>query len=366
MKDLRGLRPSQLASDLGISPAEAYDIICVVQGNGDGPVRQAEPEQAVEAPRAPAQPHCPAPAPHIRGRSAHELYAQSNNKRPVITFCKAIDKMMGGGIWPGELVEICGVPGIGKTQFGMQLAVNVQIPKLFAGVEGETIFIDTEGSFMVERALQISEGVFRHLKKIAVQPERQARVQSLSGDAFLKGIHVMRVHDLTEQLAAVNHLPSLLQAHPGVKLIVLDSVAFHFRHGSGTGDFAKRSRLLSAMAQKLNDLANRRQVAVVLMNQMTTKMASGGEGAKLVPALGESWAHVATHRIQLFWNSAHASGASAGKSSVGRFAKVVKSSSRAPAVVPYVISSLGVRDVGRQYAPEGAQATKKQRAGVAS
>jgi len=269
--------------------------------------------------------------------------------------------MMGGGVWPGELVEICGVPGIGKTQFGMQLAVNVQIPKLFAGVEGEAIFIDTEGSFMVERALQISEGVFKHLKKIAVQPERQARVQTLSADAFLRGIHVMRVHDLTEQLAAVNHLPSLLQQHPGVKLVVLDSVAFHFRHGSGSGDFAKRSRLLSAMAQKLNDLASRRQVAVVLMNQMTTKMGFGGEGAKLVPALGESWAHVATHRIQLFWNSAPATSTSGRGGNVGRFAKVVKSSSRAPAVVPYVISSLGVRDVGRQYSPEGAQEAKRQK-----
>ena len=38
---------------------------------------------------------------------------------------------------------------MGKTQVGMQLAVDVQIPAALGGNEGEAVYIDTEGSFMV-------------------------------------------------------------------------------------------------------------------------------------------------------------------------------------------------------------------------
>jgi hypothetical protein len=37
------------------------------------------------------------------------------------------------------------------------------------------------------------------------------------------------------------------------------------------------------------------------MNQMTTKVLKGGGGARLAPALGESWAHATQHRVQLEW-----------------------------------------------------------------
>ena len=57
--------------------------------------------------------------------------------------------MLGGGVHLGEMIEFCGVPGIGKTQIAMQLCVDVQIPEAFQGVGGEAIYIDTEGSFMV-------------------------------------------------------------------------------------------------------------------------------------------------------------------------------------------------------------------------
>jgi len=54
--------------------------------------------------------------------------------------------------------------------------------------------------------------------------------------------------------------------------VVIDSVAFHFRHGASATDFAARSRHLSTIGQKLNELAHSKTVAVVLLNQMTTKV----------------------------------------------------------------------------------------------
>ena len=54
--------------------------------------------------------------------------------------------------------------------------------------------------------------------------------------------------------------------------MVVDSVAFHFRHGVSATDFSARSRHLATMGQKLNELAHKAAVAVVLLNQMTTKV----------------------------------------------------------------------------------------------
>jgi RAD51-like protein 2 len=114
------------------------------------------------------------------------------------------------------------VPGIGKTQLAIQLAVDVQIPEAFQGVGGEAIYIDTEGSFMVERALQMGASVMKHLSSIAKHHARPAQVEAAAalaglgdgGRAFLRGVHVMRCHDQAELLATVHHLPALLQQHP--------------------------------------------------------------------------------------------------------------------------------------------------------
>jgi RAD51-like protein 2 len=46
-------------------------------------------------------------------------------------------QLLGGGIPLGEVTELCGIPGVGKTQFGMQLALDVQIPESLGGVMGK-------------------------------------------------------------------------------------------------------------------------------------------------------------------------------------------------------------------------------------
>jgi len=327
--------------------------------------------------------------------TAEDAYHESRARKHIITFCRGLDALLGGGIRLGEMVEFCGVPGVGKTQLAMQLCVDVQIPEAFQGAGGEAVYIDTEGSFMVERVQQIAEAVGVHLQRIcrrsAPHSERSVALAELGvptqgkggAAAFLPGIHVMRAHDHVEQLAAVAALPDILRQHPRVKLVVLDSVAFHFRHGASSTDFGKRTRLLASMAQKLNEIAHKNGVAVVLMNQMTTKVEPRSTGlhgsSRLVPALGESWAHAAAHRLQLFWAprrvAAHphqgpqgrdqgaqedyaplraglaaptgGSGGVAGfygSGGPGRFAKLIKSSSKADGCAPYDVTEQGVRD----------------------
>ena len=145
-----------------------------------------------------------------------------------------------------------------------------------------------------------------------------------------------------ERQLAVNHtLPRFLEAHPEVKLVVIDSVAFHFRHDYE--EMAQRTRLLSAYSQSLTAMAKRFGVAVVLMNQVTTKFDGGGGGSAegggrresagtLVPALGNSWAHACTTRCMLYWERG------------SRYARLIKSPNLPDMIVPYEITADGVVD----------------------
>lgn len=85
-----------------------------------------------------------------------------------------------------------------------------------------------------------------------------------------------------------------------VKVVVVDSIAFHFRQDFG--DMSLRTRVLNGMAQQLIRLAAAHDLAVVLINQMTTKLTAGGP-SRLVPALGESWGHASTNRVILSWQN---------------------------------------------------------------
>ena len=62
--------------------------------------------------------------------SAFQISNLHAGERFIITFCRAIDIMLGGGVPIGQITELVGLPGIGKTQMCIQLALNVQLPQV--------------------------------------------------------------------------------------------------------------------------------------------------------------------------------------------------------------------------------------------
>ncbi|KAK9792999.1 hypothetical protein WJX73_005778 [Symbiochloris irregularis] len=234
-------------------------------------------------------------------KSIRQLYEREVADRKIITFCGSIDGALGGGICRGQLTEICGVPGIGKTQFGIQLAVDVQIPECFGGLQAHALFIDTEGSFMLERAAQVADACIKHLKHIAAASHDtvQARAADLlTRQSILDNIFYLRLHTHEELIEALQNLGGLLAQQSQVKVVVIDSITFPFRQE--LQDLAQRARTLGRIAQDLLRVAESRHVAVVLMNQVTTKVLEE-DVSKLIPALGDTWAHAVTNRIMLHW-----------------------------------------------------------------
>ncbi|KAF8059446.1 RAD51C [Scenedesmus sp. PABB004] len=238
----------------------------------------------------------------------------------VSTGCAALDALLGGaGVACGTVTELFGVPGVGKTQMGMQLAVNVQLPQAFGGLSGKAIYIDTEGSFMPDRLTDMAAAAVARVQAAAAAAgDAAAAPPGLSVEGVLSSILYFRVHSAHAQLALARVLDVLLSQHSEVRLVVLDSATFHFRQDFP--DAAARSRLLLGMAAALAAAAEARRVAVVMTNQVVTRIidapGAGGGGdapgagapgaaaaaaAWLAPAGGEVWGQAAPARVALFW-----------------------------------------------------------------
>ena len=248
---------------------------------------------------------------------------KKRNRRHIVTFCRSVDDLLGGGIALGQVTEIAGLPGTGKTQLATQLSVLARLPHIYGGVEGRTLYVDAEGSFMAERAFSMAKALYNHVQ--GRRKTKRDRNRKSSGDSgsnlpsdftiegILDSIDVFRVYDETALLATLYSLRNYIESSVSspkstlpVKLIIIDSIAFHFRAvipDNKNSYYVQRTKTLTALAAYLGDLANQHDLAVVVINQMTTKMSnnykSGNNTVSIVPALGESWAHATATRLIL-------------------------------------------------------------------
>ncbi|KAJ7997016.1 hypothetical protein DPEC_G00224540 [Dallia pectoralis] len=298
------LRPLQLSKEAGISQEEAVEVLQAVR---------CESGQETSA---------------ASRLTALELLGREQELGTIVTFCSALDTALGGGLPVGKTMEVCGAPGVGKTQLCIQLAIDVQIPVCFGGLGGKSLYIDTEGSFLVQRAVDIAQAAVEHCGLLAEDAEQHEALKEFTVETILSNIFLVRCHDYVELLAETYLLADFLTHHPAIRLVVIDSIAFPFRHDFD--DFSQRTRLLNGLAQQLIQMATNHNVAVILTNQMTTKVWNGQ--SKLVPALGESWGHAATQRLILHWEGTN------------RLASLYKSPSQMEATVPYQITGEGFRD----------------------
>ncbi len=162
--DLDGLGPAELAAELGTTQEQARSLLLEVRGATRGPPKRAT-------------------------SSGFELLEEERRATRVVTFIERLDALLGGGVAATQLTEFSGVPGIGKTQLGMQLAVNVQIPRVMGGAEGEAVYVDTEGSFLAERCYAIATSLLAHLQRTAERDENplhRAALQKLGAKAKAK------------------------------------------------------------------------------------------------------------------------------------------------------------------------------------
>jgi RAD51-like protein 2 len=136
VSDLHNISPIDLARELNTSHSIALSIIQTASSSSSSQQSIVQSLQSVREVKTSSK--------QLSAVTAKDIIAKiGTGSRALITFCKAIDDMLGGGIQVGQITEFCGVPGIGKTQLAIQLSLNVQIPEVFGGLGGECVYIDT-------------------------------------------------------------------------------------------------------------------------------------------------------------------------------------------------------------------------------
>ena len=174
--------------------------------------------------------------------------------RPQLTSgCPLLDSALGGGLRPGELAEVVGGAGAGKTQLCLQWGAET------AARGHHVIYINTEGAFPLQRLDQMMEA--RH------KMEAMDRI-------MVK--HVKNLHQLMVVLDI--ELEAELRNNDGVRLVIVDSVASVIRYDGELGPGLGRAHMIHTLGHALLRVARVHGVAVVAVNQVTDLVTEPGAG----------------------------------------------------------------------------------------
>ncbi len=175
----------------------------------------------------------------------------------IATGSDNLNKLLGGkGVETKAMTEAFGAYGSGKTQLGLQLAVNVQLPVDMGGANGKAVFIDTEGTFRPDRIKQIAEA-------IGANPEK-----------ILKNILVARAFNSDHQILLLDKIGEMIKDGEPIRLVIIDSLTAHFRaEYAGRGQLADRQQKLNRYLHNLMRIAEQYNLAVYVTNQVLSNPA---------------------------------------------------------------------------------------------
>jgi DNA repair protein RadA len=201
----------------------------------------------------------------------------------ITTGSKNFDDLLGGkGLESKAITEAYGAFGSGKTQLGLTLAVNTQLPKEKGGANGKAVYIDTEGTFRPDRIRQIAESMGANQEKV------------------LKNILVARAFNSDHQILLLDKITELIkeQKEP-IRLIIIDSLTAHFRaEFAGRGQLADRQQRLNRYLHQLMKVAEQNNLAVYVTNQVMSNPAMMF-GDPTTAIGGNIVGHASTFRIYL-------------------------------------------------------------------
>ncbi len=212
--------------------------------------------------------------------SADKLLEKRKEIGRITTGSKKLDALLGGGVESQSILEAYGEFGSGKTQLGLQLCINVQLPLEQGGLGGSAIFIDSENTFRPERVYQL------------------ARYAGLNPEEALKKIFVARAYNSDDQMLMSEKTEDLIEKN-NVKLIVVDSLTAHFRaEYGGRGMLAERQQKLNRHMASLHKLADLYNILVYVTNQVQADPAAFF-GDPTRPVGGHVLGHSSTFRVYL-------------------------------------------------------------------
>ncbi|KAF9517545.1 hypothetical protein BS47DRAFT_1339400 [Hydnum rufescens UP504] len=141
-------------------------------------------------------------------------------------------------------VDVSGPPGSGRSIFALQLIREaLQLGQ-------EVLILDNQGQLSRER-------IYREL----YSGHRDHHIGTC--------VHYMRAVNLTEMLAAINTIPSYLERHTKISLLVISSLSVHI----GPLPSKTKGQVMSVVKEALSRVCTHHSLAVVTTTSLATKFA---------------------------------------------------------------------------------------------
>jgi len=173
---------------------------------------------------------------------------------------RALDKQLGGGMRPGDLVIGAGRPGMGKTSFGLSVALNVAVR------QGKTVLIVSRE----QRAEQLAGLMLCSLSGVSTQAWRSGRITPMEmanldhGRRRLQDAPVFFYHD-SRDMGKIRTHARILKARNALALVILDYVQL----------FAQRqtAELIGEVSRNLKALAMDLGVPILALSQINREVS---------------------------------------------------------------------------------------------
>jgi len=249
------------------------------------------------------------------------------NTQYITTGSAELNRILGGGFQTGKLTEVYGPFKSGKTNLAHTISVSVQLPKNKGGLGAKVAYIDTENTFSKEKIKRIA-------KRFGMDPNK-----------VLSGIFHARIFSSDHQAQMITKAESLCKTR-GVRLIIMDSLMALMRaEYVGIGMLARRQAVLNNMIHALSRIAETYNCAVLLTNQVATKMMGMFSSDDAIG--GNIIAHGCHFRV-MFRTKGFSS-----NNSLKRRAVIVDAPDLPPEEAEFFITSVGIADTENAEIPKG-------------
>jgi DNA repair protein RadA len=185
-------------------------------------------------------------------------FTQQQGKERLSTGSKNLDDLLSGGLETGAITQFYGASNTGKTHLCHLLCVV--LPSTY-----QAIYIDTEGGFREQKVESI------------------ATARGLDWTNILSNIQVLQPKDSKQQESHIKDACSVIKSSSNskVKLLIVDSMMFHYiGEYPGRSGLSKRAHSLNIYMHMLHNLAQTKNIAVLITNQSTSNPRHGEFEAK--------------------------------------------------------------------------------------
>lgn len=216
----------------------------------------------------------------------------------ISTGIHELDNALEGGITRGQITEVYGCPGSGKSTFATNLASLV--------IKDEHDVLWLEGSQCIP-ASRLHDFITDEENDQEVEDVLMRKVKCISTPT-LTSLLVLLLQASDRSVGATTD--QLITTY--TSLIVLDDLttlynaAFPPADNSNQRDLnLKKTRVLTTLGNKLSQIAMIYNIAIVVLSKFTSKI-TGGDPAQMVGPFGDVWNNTCSTRIVFFRNHYHA------------------------------------------------------------